>query len=186
MWEVKPMMTLFLVCFFVGLVLTLLITFFGVDSFELHGDAGGAHGHGHGHGSPSMFNMSSLLAGVTVFGGMGYVLNKVGMTSALLILLLAVAAGLGMAWLFFLLYAKVIYKHDDSMKESDFELSGQLGKLTVPINGDGMGEMVYVLQGTTRSISVRSENGESLAKGSKVVIVKLSKGVATVTEFSEW
>lgn len=180
------MMTLFVVCFFVGLVLTLLITLFGVDSFELHGDAGGAHGHGHGHSGPSVFNLSSLLAGLTVFGGMGYILNKVGMTSGLLILLLAIAAGLGMAWLFFLLYAKVIYKHDDSMKESDFELSGQLGKLSVPIIGEGMGEMVYVLHGTTRSISVRSENGESLAKGTKVVILNISKGVATVTAFNEF
>ncbi|CAN7735140.1 hypothetical protein [Paenibacillus sp. LjRoot56] len=180
------MMTMFIVCFFVGLVLTLLITLFGVDSFELHGDGGGTHGHGHGHSGPSWFNMSSLLAGLTVFGGMGYILNKVGMTSGLLILLCAIAAGLVMAWLFFLLYAKVIYKHDDSMKESDFELSGQLGKLTVPIIGKGMGEMVYVLQGTTRSISVRSENGESLAKGTKVVILNMSKGVATVTEFSEF
>ncbi|WNR44948.1 hypothetical protein [Paenibacillus roseipurpureus] len=180
------MMTVFVVCFFVGLALTLLIAFFGVDSLELHGDAGGAHGHGHGHGGPSMFNTSSLLAGLTVFGGVGYVLNKVGMTSGLLILLVAIAAGLGMAWLFFLLYAKVIYKHDDSMKASDFELSGQLGKLTVPIVGDGMGEMVYVLQGTKRSISVRSENGESMAKGTKVVILNMSKGVATVTEFNEY
>lgn len=179
------MMTLFVVCFFVGLILTLLMTLFGVDSFELHGDAGGAHGHGHGHSGPSMFNMSSLLAGVTVFGGMGYVLNKVGLTNTLLILFLAVVAGLGIAWLFFLFYAKVIYKHDDSMKESDFELSGQLGKLSVPIIGEGIGEMVYVLQGTTRSLSVRSENGNSMAKGTKVVILSISKGVATVTEFSE-
>ncbi|OAS17343.1 NfeD family protein [Paenibacillus oryzisoli] len=180
------MMTMFLICFFVGLVLTLLITIFGVDSFEMHGDTSGAHGHGQGHIGPSWFNMSSLLAGVTVFGGVGYILNKVGMTSGLLILLFAVAAGLVMAWLFFLLYAKVIYKHDDSMKESDFQLGGQLGKLTVPIIGKGMGEMVYVLQGTTRSISVRSENGESLAKGTKVVILNMSKGVATVTAFSEY
>ncbi len=181
------MMTMFIVCFFVGLVLTLLITLFGVDSFELHGDAGATHGHGHGQSGPSWFNLSSLLAGLTVFGGMGYILlGKVGMTSGLLILLVAIAAGLVMAWLFFLLYAKVIYKHDDSMRESDFELSGQLGKLTVPIIGKGMGEMVYVFQGTTRSISVRSENGESLAKGTKVVILNMSKGVATVTEFSEF
>jgi hypothetical protein len=180
-----PMMTLFVICFFVGLILTLLMTLFGVDSFELHGDVGGAHGHGHGHGGPSLFNMSSLLAGVTVFGGMGYVLNKVGLTNTLLILLLAVVAGLGIGWLFFLLYAKVIYKHDDSMKESDFELSGQLGKLSVPIIGEGVGEMVYVLQGTTRSLSVRSENGNSMAKGTKVVVLNISKGVATVTEFSE-
>ncbi|OCT15933.1 hypothetical protein A8709_09935 [Paenibacillus pectinilyticus] len=179
------MMTLFMVCFFVGLILTLLITLFGVDSFELHGDAGGAQGHGHVHGGPSVFNMSSLLAGVTVFGGMGYVLNKVGMTSALLVLLIAIAAGLVMGWLFFLLYAKVIYKHDDSMKESDFQLSGQLGKLTVPIIGEGIGEMVYVLQGTKRSISVRSENGESIAKGTKVVILNMSKGVATVMAFGD-
>ncbi|MZQ82506.1 hypothetical protein GQF01_10330 [Paenibacillus sp. 5J-6] len=175
------MMTLFAVCFFVGLVLTVLVTFFGGDFFEVHGDTGGAHGHG----GPSFFNLSSLLASLTVFGGMGYMLSEVGMASSLLILLIAAGAGLFVGWLFFLFYAKVIYKHDDSMKESDFALNGQLGKLIVPINGKGIGEMVIVMQGTKRSISARSELGESIAKGARVVILHMDKGVATVSQFSD-
>ena len=175
------MMTLFAICFFVGLVLTVLITFFGGDFFEFHADNGGAHGHG----GPSFFNLSSILAGLTVFGGIGYMLNQVGMTSVLLILLIAIVAGLFVGWLFFLLYAKVIYKHDHSMKESDFDLSGQLGKLSVPINGKGTGEMMFVMHGTTRSISVRSENGESIPKGTKVVVLNMNKGIATVTRFNQ-
>lgn len=175
------MMTLFAICFFVGLVLTVLITFFGGDFFEFHGDSGG----GHGHGGPSFFNLSSLLASLTVFGGIGYMLGEVGMTNSLFILLIAIGSGLVMGWLFFLLYAKVIYKHDNSMKESDFELSGQLGRLIVGINGKGIGEMVIVLQGTKRSISARSAQGESIPKGTKVVIVHMDKGVATVSRFSD-
>ena len=93
--------------------------------------------------------------------------------------------GLFVGWLFFLFYAKVIYKHDDSMKESDFALNGQLGKLIVPINGKGIGEMVIVMQGTKRSISARSELGESIAKGARVVILHMDKGVATVSQFSD-
>ncbi|SDP15709.1 hypothetical protein SAMN04487897_1415 [Paenibacillus sp. yr247] len=175
------MMTLFAICFFVGIVLTVLITFFGGDFLELHADSGAAHAHG----GPSFFNLSSILASLTVFGGIGYMLNQVGMTSVLLILLIAISAGLFVGWLFFLFYAKVIYKHDHSMKESDFDLTGQLGKLSVPINGKGMGEMVFVMQGTKRSISVRSAQGESMPKGTKVVILRLDKGFATVTKFNE-
>ncbi|GFZ81017.1 hypothetical protein GCM10008018_28140 [Paenibacillus marchantiophytorum] len=175
------MMTLFAICFFVGLVLTLLITFFGGDFFDLHVD----HGAAHGHGGPSFFNLSSILASLTVFGGMGYMLGKVGMTSVVLIVLIAVGAGLVIGWLFFLLYAKVIYKHDHSMKESDFDLSGQLGKLSVAIHGTGIGEMMFVLQGTTRTLSVRSEQGESIPKGAKVIILHVNKGVAAVTRFSD-
>jgi len=175
------MMTLFAICFFVGLVLTVLVTFFGGDFFEFHAD----HGAAHGHGGPSFFNLSSILASLTVFGGMGYMLNQIGMTSSLLILLIAIGAGLVVGWLFFLFYAKVIYKHDHSMKESDFDLSGQLGKLSVPINGKGMGEMMFVMHGTTRSISVRSENGESIPKGTKVVVLHTNKGIATVTRFNQ-
>ncbi|MBP1964730.1 hypothetical protein [Paenibacillus aceris] len=175
------MMTLFAVCFFVGLVLTVLVTFFGGDFFEIHGDTGGSHSHG----GPSFFNLSSLLASLTVFGGIGYMLNELGMTSSLFILLIAAGAGLVVGWLFFLFYAKVIYKHDDSMRESDFDLNGQLGKLIVPINGNGIGEMVIVMQGTKRSISARSELGESIAKGARVVILHMDKGVATVSQFSE-
>jgi membrane-bound ClpP family serine protease len=179
--EVMSMMTLFAICFFVGLVLTVLITFFGGDFFEFHADTGAAHGHG----GPSFFNLSSLLASLTVFGGIGYMLNEVGMTSVLLILLIAIGAGLFVGWLFYLFYAKVIYKHDHSMKESDFDLNGLLGKLSVPINGKGTGEMMFVMQGTRRSISVRSEQGESIPKGAKVVILHMDKGVATVMKFNE-
>ncbi|MEC0225955.1 hypothetical protein [Paenibacillus alba] len=175
------MMTLFAICFFVGLALTLLNTFFGGDFFEFHAD----HGSAQGHGGPSFFNLSSILASLTVFGGIGFILNKVGMTSSLLILLIAIGAGIFMGWLFFLLFAKVIYKHDDSMKESDFNLSGQLGKLSVPIHGTGTGEMMFVMQGTTRTISARSERGESIPKGAKVLILQMNKGVATVTRFTE-
>ncbi|MDD9271028.1 NfeD family protein [Paenibacillus sp. GCM10023248] len=177
------MMTLFAICFFTGLVLTVLLTFFGGDFFEFHGDAGG--GHGHGHGGPSFFNLSSLLASLTAFGGIGYMLGELGMTNALVILLIAIGSGLVMGWLFFLFYVKVIYKHDNSMKESDFELSGQLGRLIVGINGHGIGEMVIVMQGTKRSISARSAEGESIPKGAKVVILHMDKGVATVSRFSD-
>lgn len=175
------MMTLFAVCFLVGLVLTVLLTFFGGDFLESHADTGAAHAHA----GPSVFNLSSILASLTVFGGMGYVLNKVGMTNSLLILLVAIGSGLFMGWLFFLFYAKIIYKHDDTMKESDFDLSGQLGKLSVPINGKGTGEMVFVMHGTTRSVSVRSEDGESIPKGTKVVVLQMNKGVATIMKFDE-
>ncbi|MFD0694563.1 hypothetical protein ACFQZT_10710 [Paenibacillus sp. GCM10027628] len=175
------MMTLFAVCFWVGLALTLLITFFGGDISEFHVDSGG----GHGHAGPSFFNLSSVLASLTVFGGVGYMLGSVGMTSLVLILLIALAAGLVIGWFFFLFYAKVIYKHDHTMKEDDFDLHGQLGHLSVPIHGTGTGEMKFVLQGTTRSISVKSENGESIAKGAKVIVLNMSKGVATVTEFNK-
>ncbi|MEW9701050.1 hypothetical protein [Paenibacillus sp. SI8] len=175
------MMTLFAICFFAGLALTLLITLFGGDLSEFHVDSGAVHAHA----GPSFFNLSSLLASLTVFGGVGYMLGSVGMTSVLLILLIAIAAGLLIGWFFFLFYAKVIYKHDHSMKESDFDLQGQLGHLSVPIHAKGTGEMKFVLQGTTRSISVKSEHGESIGKGAKVVILHINKGIATVTEFNE-
>ncbi|NEW07997.1 hypothetical protein GK047_18520 [Paenibacillus sp. SYP-B3998] len=174
------MMTLFAICFFVGLALTLLITFFGGDISEFHVDSGM-----HAHAGPSFFNLSSILASLTVFGGVGYMLGSIGMTSLILIMLIAIAAGLLIGWFFFLFYAKVIYKHDHSMKESDFDLQGQLGQLSVPIHEKGTGEMKFVLQGTTRAISVKSEQGESIKKGAKVVVLHVDKGVATVVEFNE-
>ncbi|MFC5450791.1 NfeD family protein [Paenibacillus aestuarii] len=170
------MMTLFAICFWAGLTLTLLVTFFGGDLSEFHVDSGG----GHGHGGPTVFNLSSILASMTVFGGVGYMLGTVGMENSLWILLIAIVSGVLIGWLFFIFYAKVIYKHDHSMKESDFDLNGQLGQLTIPIHGKAMGEMKFVLQGTKRTVSAKSDNGESIPKGAKVVILKMQHGVATV------
>lgn len=176
------MITFFLICFIVGLLLTVLMTLFGVDSLDFGTDL---HGAGHGHGGHSGFNLPTLLAGITVFGGVGYLLAGYGPWSLLWVLLIAAAAGLGVSWLFFLLYVKVLYKHDDTMQESEFDLSGQLGEVTVPMTGGGIGEMVYVLHGTKRSISVRSEQDEPIAKGAKVMVVQMKDGVATVALWQE-
>ncbi|RTE11813.1 hypothetical protein [Paenibacillus whitsoniae] len=175
------MITFFLVCFIAGLLLTVLITLFGVDSLDFGTDMHAAHGHG-GH---SGFNLPTLLAGITVFGGVGYLLAAFGPWSLILVIVVAAAAGVGVGWLFFLLYVKVLYKHDDTMLESEFDLSGQLGEITVPMAGSGIGEMVYVLHGTKRSISVRSEHGEPIAKGAKVMVVQMKDGVATVALWQE-
>jgi hypothetical protein len=71
------------------------------------------------------------------------------------------------------------------MKEENYQIEGTLGMITATIPPQGTGEMKYVLGGTTRSVGVRGQHGEEITKGTKVVIVGMEKGIASVTLFEE-
>lgn len=175
------MTELYLICFFVGLALTIIMSLFG-----------GGHGHhigihiGHGDaGGATPFSFNGLLAFLTGFGGVGYLLTKVGLPSTLLILLIAVVVGVVLAWFLFLFFVNVILRGERVLQESDYELEGTLAYVSVTIPTNGAGEVKYVLQGTKRSIGARSEAGAMIPKDRKVIITRVEKGMALVIPMEE-
>lgn len=126
-----------------------------------------------------------FLAFITTWGGAGYILRTVGAVNLALALLAATAVALAVGGLIYGILHKLTTGYDHSMAEEDYQLTGQLGYMSVPAAGGNVGEMKYVLQGTNRSVSVRSERGEELPKGSRVIILRMEKGIATVTRFHE-
>jgi len=59
-------------------------------------------------------------------------------------------------------------------------MTGVLGRTSVPIREGGTGEIIYSQAGTRRTCGARSENGNSIAKGSEVVVTRYEKGIAYV------
>lgn len=167
--------SVFIVCFWAGLVLILSGGFHG------HGLTGHFHAGAGGHGFMPL--LLPLTVSVTVWGGTGYVLVRFsGMNLPSAVLICTVIALLP-GCLLYIVLIRMMTRYDSSMNESDYDLAGQLGYISIAAEDGTAGEMKYVLHGTMRSIGVRAETGQQLAKGDRVIILKVDKGMAEVTLF---
>lgn len=190
------MLTVYVVCFWVGFLLTVALAVLGVSGqfhadLHLGGDTGGhgvspaadgAQAGGHPSG-PHFFNLYSILAFVTAFGGVGYVLASTGVVGGLAALLCAVAIGLILAWVVFTVLWRLVKHGERVMHTEDYNLVGMLGYLSTAVPPGGVGEMKYTLDETIRSIGARSSSGNQIAKGTEVVILAINSGIATVIEY---
>lgn len=183
------MVEVYLVTFWVGLILTLIVSLFGGFGHGGHASVGVHLGHtqipGTGHG-PGPFNLTTILGFLTGFGGCGYVLSRLGFAGGVFVLVLAVLVGLVIAALLFFVLVKVVAHGERVMHERDYDLQGMLGYISIPVPADGVGEMKYVLEGTTRSLGVRSVNGRAIAKQTEVVITSVEKGIGWVAPYDEY
>ncbi len=80
---------------------------------------------------------------------------------------------------------KVLLRHERFLDSADFEMTGVLGSVTVPIRAGGTGEIVYSQQGTRRSAGARSEDAAAIPRGSEVVVTRYEKGIAYVRLWEE-
>jgi membrane protein implicated in regulation of membrane protease activity len=180
------MLTFYIICFWVGLILTLFTTLFGghgSHSLQVDMDLDSGHSsQGHGH---SPINFTTILAFLTGFGGTGYILLKNNGLSGVLILLIAVGIGFVIAAALFMFLSKVLMRDEHVMKVENYQIEGTLGTITTAVPPLGIGELKYVLGGTTRSIGVKEQQGHEISRGTKVVIVGMEKGIAIVTPFEK-
>jgi membrane protein implicated in regulation of membrane protease activity len=162
-----------------------------------HGHVGlghGAGGHGahidHGHSldeSISPLNMSTILAFVTWFSGSGYVLTSTFGLATLLASVMASGVGLvGAGIVFFVLVRVLLPGQTPYLNPEDYLLEGTIGRLTVPIQSGGTGELVFSKGGARRVASARSADGDPIERGTEVVVVREERGIVYVEPFSEY
>jgi len=149
-------------------------------------DAGIDHAVGHGVDGNSishLFNVSALLAFVTWFGGVGYAArNGLGFPWFLAIPL-GILGGVLAAIIVTRFIQKFLLAADDSMDPSKYERVGVLARVTSSIRAGGVGEIVWEQQGSRMVASARATNGEAIARGTEVVVLKVERGVAMVEPF---
>jgi membrane protein implicated in regulation of membrane protease activity len=192
----------YLICFAVGFAFSLLSFLGGSLHWHLHWPHslhGAAHlpvGHG-AHGcSPagkavargnhiSPFNVASLAAFLAWFGGTGFLLTRFSGLWFATGLVLASLCGVAGAVIIFLFLSRVLTSEEENLDPSDFEMTGVLGRLSVPIRPDGTGEIVYSQAGTRRTCGARSEDGAAIPKGSEVIVTRYEKGIAFVRLWTE-
>ena len=183
--------TFYLICFVLGFALSVIAFLGGALHWSLghgaHGLHWGGHAGGAGHGgatSIAPYNFATLMAFRAWFGGVGYLLTGRAL-GHLLVLTLAVGAGLAGSSVVFGFLTRVLLRHERPLEAADFEMTGVLGRVTVPIRAGGTGEIVYSQAGTRRSSGAKSEAGHAIARGSEVIVTRYEKGIAYVRPWEE-
>jgi hypothetical protein len=193
----------YLVCFAVGLAFSLVSFFAGGMRWHMphfphtlhppamHGPATSGHpsplkGTAHGHaGHISPFNFVSLAAFLAWFGGTGYLLKRfwtIWFALGLGIALLSGAIGAGIIYLFL---SQVLMSEGENLDPADYEMTGVLGRTSVPIRQGGTGEIIYSQAGTRKTCGARAEDGIAIGKGSEVIVTRYEKGIAYVRLWTE-
>ena len=172
---------IYLGCLVVGLVFTLLSTFFGHLFGGGHdGHVGGSGGHAeagdNGSDMPgvSAFSPTVITSFITVFGGLGLIFHEFpGTQSPYLSAPLALAgAVLGATVILWLM--RQVFSHTQSSSESRVsELLGAEADIISPIPADGVGEIAYVTGGSRYTAPAREAQGLSLSAGTQVRIVRI-------------
>jgi hypothetical protein len=180
---------IFLGCFVVGFVLSVMSFAFGIVDmhvhfpWETHMHVGPAHtGHMHGLGP---INFATITAFVAWFGGAGYLLTTQFRWLTVPALVAAIPVGFIGAGIVFLLMAKVLWSPHENMMLADYEMVGVLGTLTQPIRAGGIGELVYTQGGTRKSCGATSADGSAIDKGVEVVVTSYERGIASVKRWSD-
>ncbi len=192
------MQQFFLGCFAFGLVFTVasfLLGAFGgghglhipgLDGLLGHGDAGGHGAGGHPGTGISPFNLSTISAFLTWFGGAGFLLERYSSFAGTLIVVLATASGLVGGGIIFVTLARYVAPRLTEMRPEDYQIVGTAARISSPIRAGGTGEIVYTLAGTRRSDGARCVSGEALERGAEVVILKVERGIAYVERWDSY
>jgi membrane protein implicated in regulation of membrane protease activity len=183
----------YLVCFLVGFVLSVLSVVAG--SFHMHflhldlhhgvPHLHVGHAHGGGQSSVSVINFGTIAAFLAWFGGTGYLLSEYSALWFLSALGISAASGVAGAALVFWFLAKVLVAHEHPLDPEDYRMIGVLGRISSGIRPGGTGEMIFSQEGARRSAAVRSDDGTALPKDAEVVVTRYDKGIAYVRRWDD-
>ena len=62
---------------------------------------------------------------------------------------------------------------------------GVLGRVSSTVREGGTGEMIFSQEGLRRAVSMRSESGAPIARGTEVVVTEYKGGIAYVRPWDE-
>ncbi len=184
---------IYLTCFGVGLVLSVLA--FAGGFLHLH--VGHWHLGGHGHllskaGAQSHANAQmapvngfTIVAFLCWFGGTGYVLTHGGVLPWAPVLGLSVLSGFAGAGLVFWFLAKVLLPRERTLEPADTPMVGVLGRVSAPVPRNGVGEMLYSQNGARRSMPICAEDGAPIARNAEVVVLRYQRGFGYVRRWDE-
>ncbi len=179
---------IYLICFGVGLLFTLISAFtshfFGGHDAHVdlgHADVAGAHGHAEAGAEPlsdmpgfSALSPTTIASFITAFGGFGMIFTRIEATqSPWLNIPLSVLGGFGVAALVLMLFRAVFRRTQSSSESKVATLAGSPATIITPIPENGVGEIAYVQSGTRYTAPARSEGGVPVSSGQTVKITRI-------------
>jgi hypothetical protein len=183
----------YLVCFCVGLVLSLISVVGGFAHLHVGRVHVGHAAHGHAaHGGAHRGSGISVVNGFTItvflcwFGGAGYLLHHSGIFGGALILLIALISGVAGAALIWAVLFKLLLPRERVLTPEETEMAGVLAQVSDSIrDGNGIGEIIFSQSGARRAAAARSEDGSAIERGAEVVVIRYDRGVAYVRRWDE-
>jgi len=134
---------------------------------------------------PAPFNATSVVIFITWFGASGYLVTHYNSNGAGIALLISTFVGLVGGGLMYIYLARVLSMQEQPLTDADFDMTGTLGRISMPIRKGGTGELIYSQEGTRRSCGARSEDGSAIDRGAEVVVMRYDKGIAYVRRWDE-
>ena len=183
------METVYLICFILGLVLSILSVAGGFTHLHIGrmhvGHAGHAHTHGGTHNLSSV-NGFTITAFLCWFGAAGYLLYRYSSLINLTILLLAILSGIAGAMLLWTILFKLLLPRERVLTEEETEMPGVIAHVSDSIRDNGgIGEIIFSQTGARRSTAARSEDGTPIQRGAEVVVIRYERGIAYVRRFDD-
>ena len=191
------MITLYLICFALGLVLSVLAAFSGLGRLHL-GPLHGGHGSlplGHAHSvhapgqqGPQMYwlNGFTLPAFLCWFGGAGYLLERYSPILTGFVVLMAAAAGVVAATLIYYVIFKLLLPRERVLTAEDTRMDGVLARVSDEIrDGNRIGEILFSQTGARKHAAARSESGLPIPRGTEVVVLRYARGIAYVCPLAD-
>ena len=179
---------IYLVCFGVGLALSLVafaggFLHLGIGHLKL-----GASTHSQGHqtfGHLSPVNGFTIVSFLCWFGGTGYLLSHGHVFAWSLVLLFSAISGAAGSSLVFWFLVKILMPRERSLEPADTPIIGVLGRVSAAVPAAGVGEMLYSQNGARRSMPIAAEDGVPIGRHAEVVVLRYARGVAYVRRWDE-
>lgn len=202
-WE-----SFYLVCFLVGLFLSMFSLlggmghFGGVDHVHVPHMPHVPHVHVphaphlpsglNGMGTPDAaqgpaipwWNAFSLMVFLCWFGAAGYLLTRYGSLVAGVVVVLAGICGVIGGAMIFLFLTRFLLPHEHELTADETDVVGAVGRVSSAIRATGTGEIVYEQLGARKFAPARSEDGLAIPKEEEVFVVRYEKGIAYVRAWS--
>jgi hypothetical protein len=138
---------------------------------------------GHQHAAAlSYLNPTSVMLFLLGFGFFGYLFhNFIGFEAPILTLIAAGIGGIVIAALLLMAITRIFGNSESATVQDVSDRTGLLGKVSITIQENGIGEVLYVSPGGMRkSVPARSIDGRRLERDQEVVVVNYKNGVAEV------
>jgi hypothetical protein len=115
------------------------------------------------------------------FGFFGYLFHNTLQAVAAITLILAGISGVIIAALLLIMLSRLFGDSEESSVQDVSDRTGLLGKVSITIQENSLGEIIYVSPaGMRKSIPARSIDGRRLERDQEVVVVNYQNGIADV------
>jgi hypothetical protein len=153
----------------------------GDHTHLIHPTTQSAHSGGQANAILAFLNPTSIVLFLVGFGFFGYVLHNNTSLALPISLALAVLSGVVIAALLLALISRVFGDSEGATVQDVSDRTGLLGKVSMTIPENDLGEVIYVSPGGMRkSIPARTLDGRRLERDQEVVVVNYQHGIAEV------